>query len=228
MWAQYEYHKPTGNISLAIYRDADSAQQALNASPIRFALEKVIAEVEVDKKERDWSDDEIEDETETRERDALDGIEDIIRPSQLISDALLDTHAPTSSSSSTETPDLSSQGVNTQANAKTRTPTPLPFEPPAPIARKVSSKWFQITVDRSRVIHQDFVERQPFWKQFTPMKSMAQEDLMTKVPHIGLSDVSKRPPNYHRTPNKVMKQMSWYVENRMVSLKEMFEEGAKR
>jgi hypothetical protein len=187
----------------------------------------VIAEVEVDKKERDWSDDEIEGETETRERDALDGIEDIIRPSQLTSDTLLNTQASTSSSS-TETSNPSSQGANTQANARTQRPTPLPFEPPAPIARKISSKWFQITVDRSRVIHQDFVERQPFWKQFTPMKSMAQEDLMTKVPHIGLSDVSKRPPNYHRTPNKVMKQMSWYVENRMVSLKEMFEEGEKR
>jgi hypothetical protein len=219
--AQYEYHKPAGNISLAIYRDADSAQQALNASPIRFALEKVIAEVEVDKKEQDWSDNEIEDETGTRERNVLDGIEDIIRPSQLIND-IRDTQA------TTEIPDISSQGANKQASAKIQSSAPLPFEPPAPIARKVSSKWFQITVDRSRVIHQDFVERQPFWKQFTPMKSMAQEDLMTKVPHIGLSDVSKRPPNYHRTPNKVMRQMSWYVENRMVSLKEMFEEGEKR
>lgn len=60
------------------------------------------------------------------------------------------------------------------------------------------------------------------------MKSMAQEDLVPKVPHVGLSDVSKRPPNHHRTPNKVLQQMSWYLENRMTSLKEMYEEGEKR
>jgi hypothetical protein len=147
----------------------------------------------------------------------------------LTNNILLETEASTSSS--TDSPSSSDEAKpQTNADPQPRTPlsTPLPFEPPAPTPRKVSSKWFQITVDRSRVIHQDFVQRQPLWKQFTPMKSTAQEDLMTKVPHIGLSDVSKRPPNHHRTPNKVLKQMSWYVENRMVSLKEMYEEGEKR
>jgi hypothetical protein len=138
---------------------------------------------------------------------------------------LLDTEASTSSPTSSPSPSIEK---NPQANAEPQLRASLPFEPPVPMPRKVSSKWFQITVDRSRVIHQDFVQRQPLWKQFTPMKSMAQEDLMTKVPHIGLSDVSKRPPNHHRTPNKVLKQMSWYVENRMVSLKEMYEEREKR
>jgi hypothetical protein len=93
--------------------------------------------------------------------------------------------------------------------------------------RKTQSKWFQVTVDRSRVIHQDYVERQPYWKQFSPMKSMAQEDLAKVVPHIGLSDVSKRPPHAHRTPNKVLRVMSEYVEKRMPSLRDMYEEGAR-
>ena len=57
------------------------------------------------------------------------------------------------------------------------------------------------------------------------MRSMAQEDLAKVVPHRGLSDVSKRPPNAHRTPNKVLKVMSEYVETRMPSLRKMWEEA---
>lgn len=54
---------------------------------------------------------------------------------------------------------------------------------------------------------------------------MAQEDLVKKVPHVGLSDVSKRPPNAHRTPNKVLRQMSEYVERVMPSLRGMAEDS---
>jgi hypothetical protein len=96
----------------------------------------------------------------------------------------------------------------------------MPFETP-PTAKK----WFHVVVDRSRVVHQDFVERQPLWKQFSPMRSMAQEDLAKVVPYLGLSDVSKRPPNAHRTPNKVLKTMSEYVETRMPNLRNMWEEA---
>jgi hypothetical protein len=106
----------------------------------------------------------------------------------------------------------------------------MPFDPPAPLPNTpqplTKTKWFQVTVDRSRAVHQDFVERQPYWKQFVPMKSMAQEDLVKRVPHIGLSDVSKRPPHAHRTPNRVLKLMSEYVETRMPSLKGMVENSA--
>lgn len=90
--------------------------------------------------------------------------------------------------------------------------------------KKTQTKWFQVTVDRSRVIHQDYVERQPFWKQFDPMKSLGQEALAKEVPLIGLSDVSKRPPNAHRTPNKILKMMADYVDKRMVGPKDMYEE----
>jgi len=51
------------------------------------------------------------------------------------------------------------------------------------------------------------------------MRSMAQEDLAKQVPHLGLSDVSKRPLHQHRTPSKVLRQMSDYVENVMPSLR---------
>lgn len=76
-------------------------------------------------------------------------------------------------------------------------------------------------------MHQDYVERQPLWKQFTPMKSMAQEDLAKVVPHPGLSDVSKRPPNAHRTPTKVLRSMGRWVEGGMPSLRGLWEERGR-
>jgi hypothetical protein len=51
------------------------------------------------------------------------------------------------------------------------------------------------------------------------MKSMAQTDLQKKVPHVGLSDVSKRPPNAYRTPTRVLRVMNDYVERAMPTLR---------
>ena len=56
------------------------------------------------------------------------------------------------------------------------------------------------------------------------MKSMAQEDLAKVVPHAGLSDVGKRPPNAHRTPNKVLRSMGRYVEGGMPRLRGIWDE----
>ncbi|KAF2182503.1 hypothetical protein K469DRAFT_585902 [Zopfia rhizophila CBS 207.26] len=213
-YLRYEYHNPADNSALAIYRDPDSAQQALNASPIRFALEKVSSDDGGLNTEGQLSGDESDDHTLTLEAPVKDGIEEITRPSRLINRALPNSHASL----------VASNGPPEETDASE--PAQIPYQDP-PASRPTNSKWFQITVDRSRVVHQDFVERQPYWKQFSPMKSMAQEDLAKVVPHIGLSDVSKRPANQHRTPNKVLKMMSFYVENRMKSLREMYEEGGR-
>jgi hypothetical protein len=208
---QYEYHNPADNIALAIYRDEASAQKALDASPIRFALEVVL-----NNSNRDYGNEAEDEEEETGgtsdrfdvKSSTKDGIDEILRPSAL--------------STRTE--------PSAVPSSKTPTQPPMPFDPPAPPPITPSltrTTWFQVTVDRSRAIHQDFVERQPFWKQYSPMKSMAQEDLAKQVPHIGLSDITKRPPNAHRTPNAVLQQMSEYVETRMPSLRAMAEESER-
>ncbi|KAF2032981.1 hypothetical protein EK21DRAFT_109436 [Setomelanomma holmii] len=209
-YLRYEYHNPADNIALAIFRDSTAAQKALDASPIRFALEKVIQRPNDQESEQEDEDDDTE---APSKQPPKDGIDEILRPS-----SLLTRTGPT-------TP------VHTDPPT-TASPT-LPFDPPSPSPHApkpyTRTKWFQVTVDRSRVVHQDFVERQPFWKQFHPTKSLAQEDLVKKVPHVGLSDVSKRPPNAHRTPNKVLRQMSEYVERVMPSLRGLVEgrEGEK-
>lgn len=210
-YLRYEYHNPADNVALAIFRDATSAQKALDASPIRFALERVVHDEgeHSEGQHENEEEDDAEDEPNTATKPAKDGIDEILRPPTLSiptvpSESIVHTSPPTSA------------------------PPPMPFDPPAPkstLNQHIKSKWFQVTVDRSRVVHQDFIERQPYWKQFSPMKSMAQEDLAKQVPHIGLSDVSKRPPNAHRTPNKVLKNMSEYVERAMPTLSGMARGG---
>ncbi|KAL6706359.1 hypothetical protein ACN47E_005465 [Coniothyrium glycines] len=206
-YLRYEYQNPADNVALAIYRDAHSAQQALDASPIRFALEKTVKTPE-SSTDRDPT---IEDEEglarSTVASSTKSGIDEILRPSQLLNRGLPPTFQ--------------------ESAPKPETP-PMPFDPPSTHAnegQKPWTKWFQITVDRSRVVHQDFIERQPYWKQFTPTRSMAQTDLAKQVPHIGLSDVSKRPPNAHRTPVRVLREMNHYVQNRMPTLKGMVQDS---
>ncbi len=205
---KYEYHSPANNIALAIYRDEASAQKALDASPIRFALEKLTSDAHDEPTTLAHEDEESESEGIRNKPNKEDqGIDEILRPSHLLTRSRTSTSPPSSSSS------------NPSPSSTTASPTPMPFDPPpaSPHTRK-QTKWFQVTLDRSHVIHQDFIERQPFWKQFNPMKSMAQEDLAKQVPYLGLSDVSKRPPNAHRTPNKILRSMNEYVEKGMPML----------
>jgi hypothetical protein len=207
---QYEYHNPADNIALAIFRDAAAAQKALDASPIRFALEKVLTHPD-DLEALTQHDDDTEDGDESSPTTSStlnptttpkSGIDEVLRPSTLATRT-----APTPN-----TTPASSQSTSAEP--------PMPFSPPP--RPRTRTKWFQIVLDRSRTVHQDFVERQPYWKYFHPMKSVAQEDLAKSVPHLGLSDVSKRPLNQHRTPNKVLKGMSEYVEKVMPSLRGVY------
>jgi hypothetical protein len=163
--------------------------------------------------------DEVEEEDVARaDRPSKDGIDEILRPNISIdrasSGAPSDPFAPAPKSIDPLHPIPNS-------------PPPMPFAPDSSTPRTTYKKYFQVTIDRSRTIHQDYIERQPYWRQFDPMKSMAQEDLAKKVPQIGLSDVSKRPPNGHRTPNRVLKQMSYHVEKTMPKLMDMWEDGGR-
>ncbi|OAL47297.1 hypothetical protein IQ07DRAFT_573211 [Pyrenochaeta sp. DS3sAY3a] len=206
-YLRYEYQNPADNVALAIFRDEHAAQQALQASPIRFALEKVTPSAS--EPAQAFQDEDAEDDlSSTPATPSTPGIDDMLRPSQLLNRA----HTPTASPKPTPAP-----------------PPPMPFDaphpPPSSPPTHTTTKWFQVTLDRSRAVHQDFIERQPYWKQFQPMHSMAQADLAKQVPHIGLSDVSKRPPNAHRTPNRVLRVMSEYVERRMPTIRGMVEDG---
>ncbi|KAH7112450.1 hypothetical protein B0J11DRAFT_184105 [Dendryphion nanum] len=211
-YLRYEYHNPAANIALAIYSDEAGAQKALNASPIRFALEKLVDDTKLTG-ERQLSEGSVGDDSITPDSPANDGVDEITELGSLVNRMPKDPP---------RIPDLR-DGSLPDSTVKSQ-PTLMPFEQPSQV-RMVSTKWFQVTVDRSRVVHQDYVERQPYWKQFSPMQSMAQQDLSKSVPHIGLSDVSKRPIHAHRTPNRVLASMANDVEYKMPSLKRMYEES---
>ncbi|KAF2107528.1 hypothetical protein BDV96DRAFT_506024 [Lophiotrema nucula] len=212
-YLRYEYHSPVDNAAMAIYRDPESARKALSASPIRFALERVTTDDGGQDTESQQRSDEAQQDRAMHETPMGNGVEEMLRPSQLINRPLPDT-----TTSPVETDVLLGRSE--------RTTPPMPFEDTLK-PRETTSKWFQVTVDTSHAVMQDHAERQPYWKQFSPLKSMAQQDLAKSVPHIGLSDVSKRPMHQHRTPNKVLNQMSRYVEHHMPTLRMMYEEGGR-
>lgn len=150
-----------------------------------------------------------------------DGVDELVRPSTLVNRATTAASTPNDFFSATHAP-------KNPLHHTTTKPPPMPFAPsPSNKLHYTYQKHFLVTIDRSRVIHQDFVERQPFWAQFGPMKSLAQEDLARKVPHLGLSDVSKRPPHAHRTPNKILNLMANYTANHMPSPAKLMEEVSK-
>ncbi|KAF2197810.1 hypothetical protein GQ43DRAFT_343948, partial [Delitschia confertaspora ATCC 74209] len=204
-YLRYEYHNPADNSAIAIFRDPESAQRALEASPLRFALEKPLPD--------DGYTEQPQETVEASEEVAMSpppppksGIDELVRASQLLGRHSSKPSAPTTSSPTTP-------------QAPQSTTADIPFHTPSS-PKPASEKWFDLSLDRSRVVHQDFVERQHYWTKFTPMKSMAQEDLAKVVPHVGLSDVSKR--GQPRTPNKVLKWMAGNVQ-RMKTLREMYE-----
>ncbi|KAI8933929.1 hypothetical protein NX059_009622 [Plenodomus lindquistii] len=227
-YMKYEYQNPLNNVALAIFRDATSAQAALDASPIRFALERVATndtstlrfagkEQEEEGGEGNGNGNEADDES-WQAAAAKDNIDDILRPSQLLAHTL--PPSPPTATSSTSTPPMPFS--NNQTPTSTYTPPTTARNPHR--TQPQTSKPFHLTLDHSRVIHADFIERQPFYKYFHPMKSLAQRDLATQVPHPGLADVSKRPPGAYRTPIRVLGAMREYVDKRMRGLKGI-EEG---
>ncbi|KAF2006576.1 hypothetical protein P154DRAFT_455345, partial [Amniculicola lignicola CBS 123094] len=184
---RYEYHNPANNVALAIFREAEAAQKALDASPIRFSLETRVedAEAAVEDPFADGHPAQMDPDDMTSMSPPTDGIDDILRPSTLIGRTFPPSPSP-----------------------KAPSPAPLPYAPTSPHLIPTSKKWFHVTIDRSQAVHQDFVERQPFWKEYSPMKNMVQEDLANVVPLLGLSDVAKRPLFQHRTRNRVLKRMA--------------------
>ncbi|CAI6339833.1 unnamed protein product [Periconia digitata] len=202
---KHEYFRPMDNVALGIYRDGDAAQRALNASPIRFALEK---QNDVPPNQNTSVDmEEVEYGTPQREGATETGIDDILRPGELL--------------------------TNTRYKEPPIEPTldppskPMPFEPSVETPNTIS-KWFQITVDRSRVVHYDYIEKQFLWGRYTPMKTIAQEDLVKKVPQKGLSDVGQRPPGVEHRPHRAMRKDQAYADERMPSVRQIWLESEER
>lgn len=202
-FVQHEYFRPMDNIALGIYRDADAAKQALDASPIRFALENyensnpAENKTAVDIDEAEYSTVQSEGPVET-------GIDDILRPGELLTNSR-----------------YKEPSIEPTASPP---PKPMPFEQPAETPKTVP-KWFQITLDRSRVVHYDYIEKQFLWGRYSPMKTIAQEDLAKKVPHEGMSDVGQRPPGVEHRPHRALRRDQAYVDERMPSVRQIWMES---
>ncbi|KAF2493966.1 hypothetical protein BU16DRAFT_590803 [Lophium mytilinum] len=201
------------NSAFAIYRDPEAAQKALNASPIRFALETV-AESEA-KEEAAWaSPEKPEDEWNTiQEAPMKDGVEEITRPSLLLNQIPAQRQGKFG------------QNSPVQNSSEAMEETPEHGQAPENAAPKVV-RWFHVNVDRTRAVYQDYVERQPFYSEFAVANSMMQEDLAKRVPHVGLSDVTIRDGNFHRTPTKFLKRSAKRI-SQIKTLRQLWDEVHK-
>ncbi|CAN9380383.1 unnamed protein product [Alternaria alternata] len=125
---RYEYQNPADNVAFAIYRHESSAQSALDASPIRFALETSTATEDNTSTESHYTGEEDQEDASTDHMPQKAGIDEILRPSQLLNRTSTETHRSTPSAP----------------------PKPMPFDPP-PVSPKQKkwTKWFQVTVDRA-------------------------------------------------------------------------------
>ncbi|OCL12234.1 hypothetical protein AOQ84DRAFT_360801 [Glonium stellatum] len=204
------YEEPVGmpNSLLATYRDAASAQKALDASPVRFSLEAIEGDMAGNNVDESWSEDQPEDgEATAPPKSGTDGVEEMVRPSTLL-------HKPFDHNGNNNP--SGSQSLENARNEKV-----------AETGRLENStktlRWFHLTVDSSHTDQRGYVERQPLYTTFVPTRSMVQEDLAKSVPHIGLSDVSVRTKST-RTPNRILSRQAQALADRK-TLKQMWEEA---
>lgn len=173
MCVQHDYVNPAHNAAHAIYADAEAAAGLLHASPLRFVLESVQA-------------------PETGEGDG-DGDGEIGAEGPEPGDG---------SSSSSMARDITSRHRNAEEmirsssllhsapNSSTSTSSNHNHTPPPQVP---VLKHFHLTATPSRLRHRDAVERHPFYGPFViDTKSAIQRDLATRVPLLGLSEISMR------------------------------------
>lgn len=201
------------NAALAMYNDALSARKALDASPIRFCLETVF-EDEVDLGEEGKKEGAGAASYVQAEAGKKDGVEEITRPSTLL-------HRPSGNSTWGQFTTAMEQPAKETATGKPEVKTP---KAAVPALRKQADRWFHLTIDRSHVVHQDYVSRQPLYHEFHPQKTMEQEDLAKSVPHVGLSDVGDVVKVQARVPNSVILGRAMNL-NMRTTLREMMEDG---
>ena len=206
------------NSVLATYRDPTSAQKALDASPIRFSLEAIAGDRAENDVDESWLEDQPEDDGASMQyKSGKDGVEEIIQPSTLLyrpSDQNQDHFV----SATRQTKDRTPPENQLQENPNNEKVAEIgqPEKPSGTLC------WFHLTVDLSRTDQREYIERQPLYNTFAPTKSMAQEDLVKSVPHVGLSDISVRHKSA-RTPNRILNKQAKAITDRK-TLKQMWEE----
>jgi hypothetical protein len=153
------------------------------------------------------------DEVLTQDTPVRDGVEEITRPSLLLNKAPEQRWGQFGGVEP-------STGSSSEA-VKQTVENPPQHTPVTEVAAPKAVRWFHVNVDRTRAVYQDYVERQPLYSEFSVMQSMMQQDLATRVPHVGLSDITMRPDNHARTLNRIIQKNATRIA-RMKTLRQLW------
>ncbi|MCJ1301284.1 hypothetical protein MMC08_004083 [Hypocenomyce scalaris] len=227
---QYEPQAPAPNTALAIYQHEKAATDLLDASPVRFVLEvddrgETVApahalanttqtvEVPAEQPGKDGT------ETALKEigRPGLPGADEmaadfgwgfLARKSRRPADAKAKADEEADSPPSTEPEKRSNPSSNTRP--------PPPQEHP--------HREFQLTISRSHLNHQAYIERQAYYGPFNPdSRSIMAEDLEHRVPLKGLADCKM---GKEEIPLRIrQKRKEREAEREWVGLKGLWEMG---
>ncbi len=252
---KYEPEAPAHNSALAIYQDLSSAEQLINASPLRFELE--VGKPGATTAMRDLSNivptsiDAVSEDAEKQEqhkKSAVFGRED--RPGRRAPEAIApqcrdESNSTGNSFSSTEFEGIPSKSRFSPRQQPTQftpeSPPPhtpgIPSEMPVPtssISQNATSestaepefREFELRISHSQSSHHAYIERQGYYGGFNLDKnSIMAEDLDGRVPLEGMLDCQISKPE---VPLWVMSMKKDRLRKKRASLRQMWEAGRKK
>ena len=235
---QYEPQAPAPNTALAIYQHGKAASELLDASPLRFVLE-VNAQGDAvapahdlgatqqapDMPVRNTNQGGVEVGPEDLERRG--GGPEIRENTESSEWGFMARYPP-------HAPDPKAEGEEGQKKAASQaSPSPQPELPPpppsnanAPPPHILRHREFQLTISRSHLNHQAYIERQAYYGSFNPdTRSIMAEDLESRVPLKGLADCKL---GKEEVPLRIrQKRKEKDAEREWVGLKGLWEMGQR-
>ena len=203
---QYEPQSPAPNTALAIYQHAKAATDLLDASPIRFVLEvdarrSTVAPMHAFRMNQQagevpgWEIDKAG--AGVGDGIALEDLERRVGHPQMeepAADVQLD-HMARQSQESADAGSKAEEAKPTEPHSQASpSPQPEPLRTPPSNAHPGPNhddlrREFQLTISRSHLNHQAYIERQAYYGPFIPdMRSIMAEDLESRVPLKGMAD----------------------------------------
>lgn len=197
---QYEPQNPAPNTALAIYQHGKAATDLLDASPLRFVLE-VDAHGDTVALAHDLGMTQQAPDVPVREvaKEGVEvGLEDLEKrvvipetwgTAESSEWGFMARYPPRSADSEAEDEKVKETHSQAPPPTEPKVPPISPSNAEPPPHHDVRHREFQLTISRSHLNHQAYIERQAYYGPFNPnTRSIMAEDLESRVPLKGLAD----------------------------------------
>lgn len=236
-WIQHEPQAPAPNTAMAIYQHGKAAADLLDASPIRFVLEvdtrgdtlAAAHGVETIQLAPDVPEKGVDKEGIAAGLEGLEikgGIPELGESTESPESGSMARYPQRSADS------MGPEAKESEAHSQASSSTEPEIAPPSSSNAKPSPhhelqhREFQLTISRSYLNHQAYIERQAYYGSFTPdMRSIMAEDLESRVPLKGLADCRL---GKEEVPLRIrQKRKEKDAERGWMGLKELWEIGRR-